>query len=88
MNGWELARQLRHDGFVSSPIIMISANAGELSQALRLDPRSFQANTQLLVLYRRTHDPQADQQAQRGKELDEDRSRRADLMLRTIELRP
>jgi signal transduction histidine kinase/CheY-like chemotaxis protein/purine-cytosine permease-like protein len=34
MNGWELARQLRHDGFVTAPIIMVSANAGELTQAL------------------------------------------------------
>ncbi len=33
MNGWELARQLRQDGFTTTPIIMISANAGELTQA-------------------------------------------------------
>jgi tetratricopeptide (TPR) repeat protein len=60
----------------------------ELSQALRLDPQSFQGNNQLLVLYRRTHDARAEQQAELLKKLDEDRSKRAELMLRTIEVRP
>ncbi|HEX4165828.1 MAG TPA: tetratricopeptide repeat protein [Bryobacteraceae bacterium] len=60
----------------------------EVDRALRLDPTSFQANERLLVLYRRTHDPRADQQAQLLKELDEERSKRAELMLRTIEVRP
>ena len=60
----------------------------ELREALRLDPDSFQANNELLVLYRRTHDPRATQQAELLKKLDEDRSRRAELMMRTIEVRP
>jgi Flp pilus assembly protein TadD len=60
----------------------------ELDRALQLDPRSFQANTQLLVLYKRMHDPLAGKQAELVKQLDEDRSRHAELMLRTIELRP
>lgn len=60
----------------------------ELDRALQLDPRSFQANSQRLVLYKRTHNPRADKQAQFVKELDEDRSKRAELMLRTIEVRP
>ena len=34
MNGWELARHLREQGFGQTPIIMVSANANELSQAL------------------------------------------------------
>ena len=34
MNGWELARHLREQGFTRSPIIMVSANANELNQAL------------------------------------------------------
>ncbi len=34
MNGWELARHLREQGFTQSPIIMVSANANELNQAL------------------------------------------------------
>jgi tetratricopeptide (TPR) repeat protein len=60
----------------------------ELNRALRLDPGSFQGNNELLVLYRRTHDPRAEKQAELLKKLDEDRSKRAELMLRTIEVRP
>jgi tetratricopeptide (TPR) repeat protein len=60
----------------------------ELDRAVRLDPTSFQGNEQLLVLYRRTHDPRAEKQAELLKKLDEERSRRAELMLRTIEVRP
>ncbi len=60
----------------------------ELDEAVRLDPKSFLANEQLLVVYRRTHDPRADEQAELLKKLDEDRSKRAELMLRTIEFRP
>jgi len=62
--------------------------AAELNRAVRLDPQSFRANEQLLVLYKRTHDPRANKQAELLKKLDEDRSKRAELMLRTIEARP
>lgn len=60
----------------------------ELDHALLLDSGSFGANEQLLVLYKRTHDKRAERQAEIVKKLDEDRSRRAELMLRTIEVRP
>lgn len=60
----------------------------ELERALQLDPTSFQANERLLVLYRRTHDPRAEKQAAVLKKLDQERSKRAELMLRTIEARP
>ena len=60
----------------------------ELERALRLAPESFQANEQLLVLYTRSHDPRAAKQKELLKKLDEDRSRRAELMLRGIEVRP
>lgn len=53
----------------------------ELDRAVSLDPNNFLANEELLVLYRRTHDPCADQQAVVLKQLDEDRSKRAELML-------
>jgi hypothetical protein len=33
MDGWELGRLLRKNGFEQTPIIMVSANANELSQA-------------------------------------------------------
>lgn len=60
----------------------------QLESAVRLDPTSFPANEQLLVLYRRTHDPAAERQAVLVKKLDAERSKRAELMLRTIEFRP
>ena len=60
----------------------------ELNRALQLNPTSFQANERLLVLYRRTHDPLADKQAEVLRKLDQERSKRAELMLRTIEVRP
>lgn len=60
----------------------------ELDVAVKLDPQSFQANSQLLILYRRTHDARAAQQQQLLTKLDEERSRRAELMLRTVEFRP
>jgi tetratricopeptide (TPR) repeat protein len=66
----------------------LEAVRAELDRALRLDPGSFQGNNELLVLYRRTHDPRAEKQAELLKNLDEDRSKRAELMLRTIEVRP
>lgn len=61
---------------------------GELDRAVKLDPQSFQANSQLLVLYKRTHDARAAQQQQLLTKLDQERSRRAELMLRTVEFRP
>ena len=60
----------------------------ELDRAVKLDPGNFQANSQLLVLYKRTHDPRAARQQQLLAKLDEERSRRAELMLRTVEFRP
>jgi Tfp pilus assembly protein PilF len=60
----------------------------ELDRALQLDPDSFQGNNELLVVYRRTHDPRAEKQAELLKKLDQDRSKRAELMLRTVEVRP
>jgi tetratricopeptide (TPR) repeat protein len=60
----------------------------ELQRALQINPQSFSANEQLLVLYRRTKDERAGVQADVVKKLDEDRSRRADLMVRSVEFRP
>jgi tetratricopeptide (TPR) repeat protein len=59
-----------------------------LDRALSLDANSFQANATLLALYQRTHDPRAEEQSERLRKLDADRSARQELMLRTIELRP
>lgn len=77
----ELARVLMLEG-------KLPEARAELDRAIQLDPESFQANEQLLVLYRRTHDPVAEEQAEIVKKLDEERSKRAELMLRTVEVRP
>jgi tetratricopeptide (TPR) repeat protein len=66
----------------------LPAAHNELDLALKFSPENFQANEQLLVLYKRLQDPRAAAQAERLKKLDEERSRRADLMLRTLEMRP
>jgi Tfp pilus assembly protein PilF len=60
----------------------------ELDAAVRIDPKSFEANSQLLAVYRRSHDPRAEAQADLVKQLDENRSKRAELMLRMIDARP
>jgi len=66
----------------------VDAARVELELAVRLSPESFQANEQLLVLYKRTNDARAAAQEELLKKLDEERSRRAELMLRTLEMRP
>ncbi len=60
----------------------------ELDQAVALDPNTFEGNMQLLVVYKRMHDPRAEKQAEVVRQLDEQRSKRAELMLRMIEARP
>ncbi|MGA7413690.1 MAG: tetratricopeptide repeat protein [Bryobacteraceae bacterium] len=59
-----------------------------LSRALSLDPDSFQANNTLLIVYQRTHDPRAGEQKAHLQKLDEERSERQELMLRSIEVKP
>jgi tetratricopeptide (TPR) repeat protein len=59
-----------------------------VSRALSLDPKSFQANSALLALYQRTHDSRAGEQSVRLQKLDEDRGKRQELMLRSIEVKP
>jgi tetratricopeptide (TPR) repeat protein len=59
-----------------------------IEHALALAPDSFQANTALLALYQRTHDPRAQDQAIRLRNLDEQQSRRLELMMRSIEVKP
>jgi len=59
-----------------------------LERALALDPESFQANAALLQFYQKTHDPRLAGQAARLRQLDAARSKRRELMLRTIEVKP
>ncbi|MBZ5591049.1 MAG: tetratricopeptide repeat protein [Acidobacteriia bacterium] len=67
---------------------LIEQARAALDRALSLDANSFQANSTLLALYQRTHDARAEEQAARLRKLDEARSARQQLMLRTIEVRP
>ncbi|HXE12951.1 MAG TPA: tetratricopeptide repeat protein [Bryobacteraceae bacterium] len=60
----------------------------ELAKAIQLDSDNFMANEQLLAVYRRTKDPRATQQSELLKKLDEERSKRAELMLRSVEFKP
>lgn len=60
----------------------------ELNKAIQLDSNNFMANEQLLAVYRRTKDPRASQQSERLKQVDEERSKRAELMLRSVEFKP
>ncbi len=77
----EMARVLMMEG-------QLPQATEELKQALALDAKSFQANLQLLALYQKTHDERAAAQAELLKKLDEERSKRAELMLRSVEIRP
>jgi tetratricopeptide (TPR) repeat protein len=59
-----------------------------LARAISLDPDSFQANAALVLLYQKTHDPRLAEQGARLRKLDAARSKRQELMLRSIEVRP
>lgn len=59
-----------------------------LDRAIALDPESFQANAALVVLYQKTRDPRLVEQGARLRKLDAARSKRQELMLRTIEVKP
>jgi tetratricopeptide (TPR) repeat protein len=59
-----------------------------IDRALSLDPESFQANSALLAMYQKTHDARAEEQSVRLRKLDETRSKRQELMFRSIEVKP
>ena len=59
-----------------------------IEHALALSPDSFQANSTLLAMYQRVHDPRAQEQAARLKTLDEERGKAMELMLRSVEVKP
>jgi tetratricopeptide (TPR) repeat protein len=59
-----------------------------LDRAISLDPDSFQANAALVLFYQKTHDPRLTEQGAKLRKLDAARSKRQELMLRTIEVKP
>jgi tetratricopeptide (TPR) repeat protein len=66
----------------------LAAARTAVDHALALDPESFQANSTLLTVLQLAHDPGAAPQAERLRTLDAERSRRRELLLRTIEVKP
>ena len=60
----------------------------EIDKALALDPNNTGANRDLLVLYQRLRDPRSAAQAARVAELEAKREEKANLLFRTIEVRP
>lgn len=59
-----------------------------VDRALALDPENFLANSALLTVLQLNHDSGAERQAARLRTLDAERSRRRELLLRTIEVKP
>jgi len=59
-----------------------------LKKALKLNPASYAANLNLMILYQRTKNPKAEEQSKRFDQLKEERAQRAKEFLRTIEVRP
>jgi tetratricopeptide (TPR) repeat protein len=66
----------------------LPAARAAVERALALDPDSFQANSALLAVLQLAHDSGAARQAAHLRTLDSERSRRRELLLRTIEVKP
>jgi len=59
-----------------------------LNRALKIAPDHYRTNLNLLMLYQRTKDPRAEQQARRVQELQKAGEERERLLLRSLEIRP
>jgi tetratricopeptide (TPR) repeat protein len=59
-----------------------------LSRALKMAPDHYRSNLNLLMLYQRTKDPRAEQQARRVEELQKAGEEREKLLLRSLEIQP
>jgi hypothetical protein len=66
----------------------LPAARAAIDGALALDSDNYQANEVLLTVLQRTHDSGAEKQAARLDTLDAARSRRRELLRRTIEVKP
>jgi tetratricopeptide (TPR) repeat protein len=60
----------------------------EMARALQINPNSYLANVDLLALYERTKDPAASAQREKLQAMDQQRSERQELMVRTIKVLP
>jgi hypothetical protein len=59
-----------------------------LRRALDLDPASYSANLNLMILYQRTHDLRAEEQSKKFEKTRQERAERAQEFLRTIVVKP
>jgi len=59
-----------------------------LLRALKLNPDSYAANLNLMILYQRIKSPKADEQAKRFEQIKKERARRAQDLLRSIQVEP
>lgn len=59
-----------------------------LTRALRLAPDNYQANSNLLVLYKKTNDSRAEEQSRRLNVLRDANDEREKLLLRSLDIRP
>jgi tetratricopeptide (TPR) repeat protein len=59
-----------------------------LDKAVKIAPDHYRTNLNLLMLYQRTKDPRAEQQAGRVKQLEKAGEERERLLLRSLEIRP
>ena len=59
-----------------------------LQKALKLSPDSYAANLNLMILYQRSKNPKADEQAKRFAQVKDESARRALEFMRTVEVRP
>jgi len=66
----------------------LAAARAAAGRAVTIDPDSFVANSALLTVLQMAHDPDAEKQAARLRTLDAERSRRRELLQRTIEVKP
>ena len=60
----------------------------DLQKALEINPDNYTANLNLMILYQRTKDPKAEEQAKRFDQVRQERAQRVKDFLRTIEVRP
>jgi len=65
-----------------------AASEQALEKALQLSPDNYAANLNLMILYQRTKNPKAEQQAKRFEQIKEESAKRALEFMRTIEVRP
>jgi tetratricopeptide (TPR) repeat protein len=66
----------------------LAAARAAVDHAISLDSDNYQANQVLLAILERSHDSGAEKQAARLETLDAERSRRRELLRRTIEVKP